>query len=544
MSEEADSEGKPVENEGEAPGEVKLFPCPHCGVTNSEKYGVFDSSIKMASHVKYECEKAKQDKEKKETQRIERKIEAAKETARPPPPEQSGAPPTAEDLTPRQRVAMYGLPELEKIKKETLKKFLEGAPNISPKLASWILQQWDMDPDIRADPKYLHDLMRDSGVAGPIAYRAATVVSAIEDELRDVLDGRDYRFRNPSRRGPQERDSNYDLSFGRRSRRESYDDRDQEYPDRRRLIPRGDGVFEDPPTERRSQQPYGFDQMSWQIEREVSRATTPLLDKVNQLTEQLKESRKPSQEQMVEIWRPKTDAEGNIMTDAAGKPILDRISAPASIAGQFFPKEDPEIVFMKKLELMRSLNAPQSTPSAEELTPERIRSIIKEEKEVLTAEKVSSMLDEKLGKQPTTINPELSKMQSQMDDLTKELASTKDKMTEERFSGLNKQLEDMKTMMRNVSTGEFKEDGMRLLSKSMDDFTTLVKERKPLEKAMDKFMPDIPGIPDEVQPKNIVRTQTAPAPPAVLPKPVPDEAKKGPLTTMQKLGEEGYVVKK
>jgi len=543
----AEETGTVEESTGDQSGdqpEVKIYPCKYCGVTESPKYGIFDALLKLASHVKYECQKAKEHREKEEENAAEKRVAAKKETARPPIPETSGAPPTAEDLTPRQRVAMYGLPELEKIKKETLKKFLEGAPNISPKLASWILQQWDMDPDIRSDPKYLHDLMRDSGVAGPIAYRAATVVSAIEDELRDVLDGRDYRFRNPSRRGPQERDSNYEFPTGRRSRRESYDERDQEYPDRRRLIPRGDGVFEDPPLERRSQQPYGLDQMSWQIEREVSRATTPLLDKVNQLTEQLKESRKPQQEQMVEIWRPKIDGEGNITTDAAGKPILERISAPASVAGQFMPKEDPELVFLKKMELMRSLNAPQGTTTGEELTPEKIRSIIKEEKEVLTADKVSSIIDEKMGKQPTTVNPELSKMQAQMDELTKELASTKDKMTEERFDDLKKQLEDMKGMVRGMSTGEFKEDGMRLLSKSMDDFTTLVKERKPLEKAMDKMMPDIPGIPDEVQPKNLVRTPAQPAGPPPVPRPVPDEAKKGPLTTMQKLGEEGYVVKK
>jgi hypothetical protein len=286
------------------------------------------------------------------------------------------------------------------------------------------------------------------------------------------------------------------------------------------------------------------EEMSWRMEREIDRATRPLLDKIEKLAEDLKESRQPKAEPMVEIWRPKLNEQGEILTDAAGKPILERISAPASMANQFMPHEDAELVALKKMEYYRSMFASPAPSGESELTLEKVREVIRQEKEQLTPERVASIIDEKMKSNQPTASPEIGKMQSQLDSITKELSDTKDKMTTERFAALTTQLEEMKGMVRSMSTGEFKDDSMRILAKSIDTATEMAKTRKPLEKVLDRMVPEIPQIPEGSQPGAAKETVMLRVPEPVVPKPVPLEAKKGPLTAIQQLGAEGYVVKK
>lgn len=544
MSEKPGSEEQELGGPPEGESGVRLYRCQYCGSTNSPKYGVLDTPIKLASHAKYECDEAKKHREKEEFKEAERKVDAAREVTQ-PQSTQTERPPAPDELTPRQRVAMYGPPELEKLKRETLKRFLSGAPQVTPKLSDWLLQQWDMDSNVREDPNYLNDLLRDSGIPAHIGYRAVNLIIALDEEMREVLEQRTERFRIPRRRDSYGRESYPDrMAYGYGyERRPSF--RGDEFPERRQLRRVGDGVYE---TEEGYRQPlpgdYGQDQMGWRIEREVDRATRPILEKLDKVTEELKERDKPKPEQNVEIWRPKIGEDGNIMADAQGKPILERISAPASMAERFMPREDPELNMLKKMEYYKTMFGPPGSPSGEEVTIEKVRQVIREEKEVLTADKVASIIDEKMKGQSPTVNPELSKMQTQIDELTKELQSTKDKMTQDRFDLLNKKLEDMQTTIRTMSTGEFKEDGMRLLAKSMDELVTLAKERKPLEKAMDKMMPEIPGIPETSQPTSQVKITQPPAAPPPVPKIPTEEAKKGPVTAIQKLETEGYVIEK
>ena len=546
MSEEREPEPPTPNPEGEG---VKLYPCQYCGRTQSDKYGLFDSPIKLASHTKYECEAAKEHKETEGLKEARRKVEAAKEVARnkeedaaplqPGTPTSSTSTPQPEELTPYQRVSLYGKPELDKIKKESLEKFLTAAPNVSKKLSDWILQQWDMDSNVREDPNDLSDLLHDAGIPNHIAHRAVNLLISIEDEMHEVLERdreRPTRYGRGGYRNREESERRYDYTRRRPLRDDTFVDG---RPHLREIRP---GVYEEDTYEPRHQPLSSTDDVSWRIEREVDRATKPLMDKMDKLTEELKDQKKPQQEQTVEIWRPKTDNDGAIMTDSGGKPILERIVVPASMADRFIPREDPELAALKKIEYMRSLSAPQGNPSSgEEITIEKIREVIKAEKEVLTADKVSSIIEEKMRNQQPGVNPDMQKMQDKIDAITTELGSTKDKMTQDRFDALNKQIEEMKGLVRGINAGTgYKEDSMRILATSLDKATEIAKERKPLERVLETMLPGgVPAIPPESQPqpRQPLRQPAAPTP-------VSEEAKKGPLTTMQKLGEQGYVVKK
>jgi len=542
--------GEPGTEEGSVPGQiegessVKLYPCQFCGTTNSAKYGILDTPIKLASHTKYECEKAKAHKKAEGLKEAGREIDAAREVAGPAPTQETAAP-EPDDLTPRQRVAMYGAPELEKLKRRSLEKFMSAAPNVGKKLSDWILQQWDLDANIREDPNYLNDLLRDAGVPANMSYRAVNLVMSLDDEMRDVLEQRHERFRI-QRREPYRRESYPDRDYGRQDFERRPPIREDRFTERSHLRRVSDGVYEDnePYYGRQPPPMSSSDEASWKMEREIDRATRPLLEKIDKLAEDLKESRQPKPEQTVEIWRPKLNEQGEILTDAAGKPVLERISAPASMANQFMPHEDPELVALKKMEYYKSLFAPQGASAEPELTLEKVREVIRQEKEQLTPERVASIIDEKMKSNAPPVNPEFAKMQNQLDVLNKELGETKDKMTQERFDALKKQLDDTRGMIQNMQTGEFKEDSMRLLSKSLDKATEMMSTRKPLEKALDRMMPALPEIPEGSQPgaaqKTVLERVVEQGPPKV----VPPEAKKGPLSAMQKLEAEGFVVKK
>lgn len=514
-----------LEDAEEIPGK-HLFPCPYCGRTEDERYGPFDEKIKLANHCRNVCPEAKKKKEEKEMQKAQQSLQAAQGINKPEPEIPTPQPPKPEELTPRQRVAFYGPEELEKIKKEMLEKFLATAPQVGKKVSDWILQQWDLDPNVREDPNYLNDLLRDAGVPIHMAYRAVNLVLALDDEMRDVLQQRDIHFRRPQTREPYRREFGYPA---RSFPSERFADRFGERP-LRRVRP---GVYEEEYPREYSREERGSE-ISWRIEREVERATKPLTDKLDKIAEELKESRKPQQEQNVEIWRPKQDSDGNLLMDGNGKPIMERILAPATMAEKFMPKEDAELNFLKKAEYWKTLyGQPPPAPAGEELTMEKVREAIRSEKDTVTKEDVKTMVTEAIRETAPTVSPEMAKLQEKVETMTKDLADTKEKMTQEKFDAVKKELEDVKGLMRQISTGEYKEDSMKLLAKSIDTATDLLKDRKPVEKAMDKMFPEIPPIPDASQPTQATRREPV--------KPSP-QAKKVAQTAMEQLEKEGYVV--
>jgi len=520
--------------------EGKLYSCKYCGKTESEKYGLFDSPMKLASHTKFECEEFKKQKRVETVREVKEEIEAHKEVAAPSSAATTEpTPPRADDLTPRQRVAMYGVTELEKMKRETLEKFLSSAPQVGKKVSDWILQQWDLDPNVRSEPNELNNLLRDAAVPAQMAYRATNLLLALDEEMRDVLEQRE---RGPSfrpRRGPYRRDEGYERPYLR------YPDRyGSEEPYRRRVAP---GVYqeeEEYPRARaeREYPPRDSVPVEWRIEREVEKATKPLQEKFDKLMDELREGRKEKPEQNVEIWRPKMSEDGQVMTDANGKPVLERILAPASMAHQFMPREDAELNALKKMEYYKTMFAPSAVPSEETLTADKIREIIRSEKEQVTPEGVKNIVSEALKERaPAGPSTEMVQMQGKLEELTKALQTQKEEMAAEKFNVLHKELEEMKVSLRNMSVGEYKEDSMKILSKSIDTFTEVVKERKPLEKAMDRMVPQMPPIPDGAQP--LSSQQVTRAPVRVEPTPVTSTAKTTGESAQKKLEEQGFVLK-
>jgi len=542
MSED-DAPSPPESPSEETVEEKKLYACKHCGKTESDKYGPFDTAMKLASHTKFECEEYKKQKKAEQVKEVKAEIEAHKEagettpSAPPEPP-----PPRTDDLTPKQRVAMYGITELERMKRETLEKFLSSAPQVGKKVSDWILQQWDLDPNVRTDPNYLNDLLRDAAVPTHMAYRATNLLMALDEEMREVIEQRDRGGPMFRRREPYRREERYDRPYSQYQER--YPDRyGSEEPYRRRVAP---GVYQEEEYPRaraeREGPPRDSVPIEWRIEREVEKATKPLQEKFDKLMDELREGRKERPEQNVEIWRPKMAEDGSVMTDGNGKPVLERILAPASMAHQFMPREDAELTALKKMEYYKTMFTPQGPAPEDALTAEKIREIIRSEKEQVTPEGVKTIVSEALKeREPTGPSTEMVQMQGKLEELTKALQSQKDEITKEKFDTLHKEVEKMEGMLRTMSTGEFKEDSMKILSKSIDTVTEVLKERRPLEKAMDKMMPGIPGIPEGAQP--LASQQVMRAPVRVEPTPVTATAKATGESAQKKLETEGFVLK-
>ena len=252
-----------------------------------------------------ECAEFKKHKEEAGLKDAKKRLEDRGEIAPPTAPqEKETQPPPPDDLSPRQKVAMYGLPELEKLKRDTLQRFLTSAPQVGAKVATWILDQWDLDPNVRADPNDLHNLLRDAAVPANIAFRAVNLVTSLDEEMRDVLEQRERPYTRPRLRTPYRREPYDDYSFSRDRGRGYPEDRYERFPERepRRVRP-GVEYLEDqdyyrPPST------YGpRDDIAWRIEKEVEKATKPLMDRLDKIADDLKESRKPQQEQNMEIGR-------------------------------------------------------------------------------------------------------------------------------------------------------------------------------------------------------------------------------------------------
>jgi len=144
----------------------KTYICKYCGESFNELW-------QLGNHVKYECEAAREAKEKEK--------KAEKEVG-------EGPPGVLEGPEARQLVAQFGRDGLNQVKKERLKEVLELAPGVGKKVVPWILRKWDLNARLRDDPQEFYRVLHDEcGLKPNIAFSIVRDVWTAEEEFADLL---------------------------------------------------------------------------------------------------------------------------------------------------------------------------------------------------------------------------------------------------------------------------------------------------------------------------------------------------------------------
>jgi len=117
-------------------------------------------------------------------------------------------------------------------------------------------------------------------------------------------------------------------------------------------------------------QPYPL----WQQRPEdVGSVVKKEIDDMKKYVDTKLETLRPREEGYVEISEPLRTPEGKAIVDSEGNPLVRTVRAPVSQASQIALGGDPELRFLEKMKHYKDLFG------KEELTPEKVRSIIKEE---------------------------------------------------------------------------------------------------------------------------------------------------------------------
>jgi len=180
------------------------------------------------------------------------------------------------------------------------------------------------------------------------------------------------------------------------------------------------------------------------------------------------EERKPKEpvsEQFVDIYEPIKNDEGQVIVNDEGQPMMKHIRVPAGQAAQFAPKEDLEAKFLAKMKTYKDLFG-----SKEELTIEKIRSLIREEApQPATPEKPPITPEDVHRAASEAADAAVKKVKDEHE---------KEKKDDDRF----RRLEDTIRSTASAKTVEgYKEDSFRILGQGLHEASETVKDRRPIE---------------------------------------------------------------
>lgn len=125
------------------------------------------------------------------------------------------------DMLPREYVAQYGELGIGKLRRARLSKLIGIAPDITGKVRTWVMENYDTDEAAKKDPNSLQALLEHSGVSVKTAQRITAIIAGLDQELRSYLPieqpyygppgpqqlGRPYYYnpRSPGDQGPYSR---------------------------------------------------------------------------------------------------------------------------------------------------------------------------------------------------------------------------------------------------------------------------------------------------------------------------------------------------
>jgi len=177
-------------------------------------------------------------------------------------------------------------------------------------------------------------------------------------------------------------------------------------------------------------------------------------------------------EEYVEIREPLRTPEGKVIVDDEGNAVIRTVRTPVSQASQIALGGDPELRFLEKMKHYKDLFG------KEELTEEKIRSIIREGK----------------GK-PLEELPAVKELKERLEENKKAYEALKKRMEAEERKRLEDTIKDLRSKIDALATrpsGEYKEDEYRLLSDALSNLAGVLKEKKPAEAVREILVP--PGV--------------------------------------------------
>jgi len=226
-------------------------------------------------------------------------------------------------------------------------------------------------------------------------------------------------------------------------------------------------------------QPSPFAPQYWQPPQDVR---SVVKEEMRSLEERLT-SKIAKPEEYVEIQEPLQSPEGEVLLGPDRKPFVRTRKIPVSMAGVEMAGGDPELRFLEKMKHYRDLFG-----GKEELTSEKVRSIIREEAE---ARKPAV---ESVEEHPTvkSMREKLDEYKGALDEYKKDYEKLKDAMADEdrkRMQDTITKLEDRITNLTARGTGEWRTDEMRVISGLLTDIKDILKERKPITEVKDILVP-------------------------------------------------------
>ena len=181
-------------------------------------------------------------------------------------------------------------------------------------------------------------------------------------------------------------------------------------------------------------------------------------------------------EEYVEIREPLRTPEGKVIVDGEGNAVTRTVRAPVSQASQIALGGDPELRFLEKMKHYKDMFG------KEELTAEKVRSIIQEERE--------------RGKPPSVEElPAVKELKEKLEENKKAYENLKERIDAEERKRLEDIIMGLRSKIDALATrpsGEYKADEYRLLAEGLNNLATVLKEKKPAETVREILAP--PGM--------------------------------------------------
>lgn len=243
-----------------------------------------------------------------------------------------------------------------------------------------------------------------------------------------------------------------------------------------------------------SPQPTAPSQMFWPSQPwyapqpQPSQAPSITEDRIRSIIrEEMERGKVKEAEAYVDIEDPARDHEGNVILGANDKPIMKRIRVPASQAGLFAPKEDPEMKILQKMELYRKIfgkEGPTEAQIRDIIRQEMPKTSPKPETPPITAEDVKKAAveaaDSAIGK-----FIEMHEKEDREEKRHRELLSAIQSSTSAK------------------AVEGYREDSYRILGQGLSEFASfgreVCREKKPAEILAREVVPVLLGHPKEVK---------------------------------------------
>jgi len=202
----------------------------------------------------------------------------------------------------------------------------------------------------------------------------------------------------------------------------------------------------------------------WQPTKDISSIIKGEIEDMKKYVDTKLETLRPREEQYVEIKEPLKTPEGRVIVDDEGRPIVRTVRTPVSQATQMMGG-DPELRALEKIKTMKEIFKPET-----ELTPEKIREIVRQEVPKKTEPEVKPVTPEEVQK--AVAEAATGAVQKFIQVHQKEEAS------ERRHREL---LDAIRTSATEKVVEGYKSDAYRFLGQGMQEMARVIEKKEPVK---------------------------------------------------------------